>query len=196
VRRAGELLGAFVVLGVVVAAAQAGPPSDQLKTGIDQVVKVLADPVLKTEARAKARRDALRAIAAPLFDWTELAKRALGRHWSARTEPQREEFVRLFPELIERSYYATLERYNGERVVYGAESIEGDRATVRTKVLNKDGRELLVDYRLRRVGARWLVYDVLIQGVSLVSNYRAQFDQIIRTSSYEQLVERLKSPSS
>jgi phospholipid transport system substrate-binding protein len=191
VRRAGVLLGAFLALGVATT-AQAGPPTDQLKTGIDQVVKVLGDPALKADTRARARRDALRAIADPLFDWTELAKRALGRHWQGRTPPQREEFVRLFHVLIERSYYSTLERYNGERVVYAAETIEGDQATVRTKVLNRDGRELPVDYRMRRVGGRWLVYDVLIQGVSLVSNYRAQFDQIIRTSSYEQLVERLK----
>jgi phospholipid transport system substrate-binding protein len=191
VRRAGVLLGAFLALGVATT-AQAGPPTEQLKTGIDQVVKVLGDPALKTDTRARARRDALRAIADPLFDWTELAKRALGRHWQGRTPPQREEFVRLFHVLIERSYYSTLERYNGERVVYAAETIEGDQATVRTKVLNPDGRELPVDYRMRRVGGRWLVYDVLIQGVSLVSNYRAQFDQIIRTSSYEQLVERLK----
>jgi phospholipid transport system substrate-binding protein len=189
------LLGAFVVLGAATT-AQAGPPTDQLKTGIDQVVKVLADPALKADTRAKARRDALRAIADPLFDWTELAKRALGRHWQGRTPPQREEFVRLFHVLIERSYYSTLERYNGERVVYAAETIEGDQATVRTKVLNPDGRELPVDYRMRRVGGRWLAYDVLIQGVSLVSNYRAQFDQIIRTSSYEQLVERLKPSDS
>jgi phospholipid transport system substrate-binding protein len=195
VSRAGVLLGAFVVLGVATT-AQAGPPTDQLKTGIDQVVKVLADPALKADTRAKTRREALRAIADPIFDWTELAKRALGRHWSGRTPRQREEFVRLFHVLIERSYYSTLERYNGERVVYAAETIEGDQATVRTKVLNRDGRELPVDYRMRRASGRWLVYDVLIQGVSLVSNYRAQFDQIIRTSSYEQLVERLKSSSS
>jgi phospholipid transport system substrate-binding protein len=97
--------------------------------------------------------------------------------------------------LLERSYLSTLERYNGERVTYGTESVEGDQATIRTQVLNKEGQQLPVDYRMVRRGDRWLVYDVLIEGVSLVANYRAQFDQIIRTGSYEKLVEKLKSPS-
>ena len=195
-RRLGRVgvLAASFVLGVV-SGALAGPPSDQLKTGIDKVVHVLADPSLKGTAKARERRDTLREITDPLFDWSEMARRALGRHWQPRTEAERQEFVRLFHDLLERSYLSTLERYNGERVTYGAESVEGDQATIRTQVLNKEGQQLPVDYRMVRRGDRWLVYDVLIEGVSLVANYRAQFDQIIRTGSYEKLVEKLKSPS-
>lgn len=195
-RRLGRVgvLAASFVLGVV-SGALAGPPSDQLKTGIDKVVHVLADPSLKGTAKARERRDTLREITGPLFDWSEMASRALGRHWQPRTEAERQEFVRLFHDLLERSYLSTLERYNGERVTYGAESVEGDQATIRTQVLNKEGQQLPVDYRMVRRGDRWLVYDVLIEGVSLVANYRAQFDQIIRTGSYEKLVEKLKSPS-
>lgn len=191
--RVGVLVASFA-LGVV-SGALAGPPSDQLKTGIDKVVHVLADPSLKGTAKARERRDTLREITSPLFDWSEMASRALGRHWQPRTEAERQEFVRLFHDLLERSYLSTLERYNGERVTYGAESVEGDQATIRTQVLNKEGQQLPVDYRMVRRGDRWLVYDVLIEGVSLVANYRAQFDQIIRTGSYEKLVEKLKSPS-
>jgi phospholipid transport system substrate-binding protein len=191
--RVGVLVASFV-LGVV-SGALAGPPSDQLKTGIDKVVHVLADPSLKGAAKARERRDTLREITGPLFDWSEMASRALGRHWQPRTEAERQEFVRLFHDLLERSYLSTLERYNGERVTYGTESVEGDQATIRTQVLNKEGQQLPVDYRMVRRGDRWLVYDVLIEGVSLVANYRAQFDQIIRTGSYEKLVEKLKSPS-
>jgi phospholipid transport system substrate-binding protein len=195
-RRLGRVgvLAASFVLGVV-SGALAGPPSDQLKTGIEKVVHVLADPSLKGTAKARERRDTLREITGPLFDWSEMASRALGRHWQPRTEAERQEFVRLFHDLLERSYLSTLERYNGERVTFGAESVEGDQATIRTQVLNKEGQQLPVDYRMVRRGDRWLVFDVLIEGVSLVANYRAQFDQIIRTGSYEKLVEKLKSPS-
>jgi phospholipid transport system substrate-binding protein len=178
----------FVTTGAV-----AGPATDQLKVGIDQVVHVLADPSLK--GKAKQRRETLREITNPLFDWGEMASRALGRHWQPRTEAERQEFVRLFHDLLERSYVTTLERYNGERVTYGNESVEGEQATVRTLVFNKEGREFPVDYRMIRRNDRWLVYDVLIEGVSLIGNYRAQFDQIIRTGSYEKLVDKLKSPS-
>jgi len=190
-------VGALVVSLVVGVAtgALAGPASDQLKVGIDKVVHILADPNLKGTAKAKQRRDSLREITEPLFDWNEMASRSLGRHWQPRTEAEREEFVRLFHDLLERSYLSTLERYNGERVAYGSESLEGERATVRTQVFDKAGRQFPVDYRMVRRGNRWLVYDVLIEGVSLVANYRAQFDQIIGTSSYEKLVDKLKSPS-
>ena len=195
-RRRGSVgvLVVSLVLGVAIS-APAGPASDQLEGGIDKVIHVLADPSLKGPAKAKQRRDALREITGPLFDWNEMASRSLGRHWQPRTEVERQEFVRLFHDLLERSYLTTLERYNGERVAYGTESIEGEKATVRTQVFNKAGQQFPVDYRLLRHGDRWLVYDVVIEGVSLVANYRAQFDQIIRTSSYEKLVEKLKSPS-
>jgi len=195
-RRRGSVgvLVVSLVLGVATS-APAGPASDQLEGGIDKVIHVLADPSLKGTAKAKQRRDALREITGPLFDWNEMASRSLGRHWHPRTEVERQEFVRLFHDLLERSYLTTLERYNGERVAYGTESIEGEKATVRTQVFNKAGQQFPVDYRLLRHGDRWLVFDVVIEGVSLVANYRAQFDQIIRTSSYEKLVEKLKPPS-
>lgn len=195
-RRRGAIgaLVASLLLGAATP-APAGPPTDQLKVGIDKVVKVLADPNLKGTAQATPRRATLREITNPLFDWTEMARRAMGRHWQPLTEAQRQEFVGLFHDLLERSYLTTLERYNGERVVYGAESVEGDQATVRTEVANKAGQQFPVDYRLVRRGDRWLVYDVLIEGVGLVANYRAQFDQIIRTSSYQKLVDKLKSHS-
>ena len=195
-RRRGRVgvLVVSLVLGVTTS-APAGPASDQLKVGIDQVVHVLADPSLKGTTKAKQRRDTLRKITNPLFDWGEMASRALGRHWQPRTEAERQEFIRLFHDLLERAYITTLERYNGERVTYGTESVQGEQATVRTQVLNKEGREFPVDYRMIQRNDRWLVYDVLIEGVSLIGNYRAQFDQIIRTGSYEKLVDKLKSPS-
>src|SRR5438128_12683192 len=125
-RRPVGVLVVSLVLGVATS-APAGPASDQLEVGIDKVIHVLADPSLKGTAKAKQRRDALREITGPLFDWNEMASRSLGRHWQPRTEAERQEFVRLFHDLLERSYLTTLERYNGERVAYGTESIEGEQ---------------------------------------------------------------------
>jgi phospholipid transport system substrate-binding protein len=186
------LLGALFLLGVA-SSASAGPATDQLRVGVERVVKTLTDPALQ----GPERRKALREITGPMFDWAEMAKRSLGRHWHTRTEAERQEFVPLFHNLLERTYVTRIERYDGEQITYTGESIEGDQATVRTKILDKTNRELPVEYRmLRGPDGRWVIYDILIEGVSLVANYRSQFDQIIRTSSYERLVAKLKSPSS
>jgi phospholipid transport system substrate-binding protein len=187
---------ALVVLGAA-SRAWAGPPTEALKVGADRVVKVLTDPELKGPARIAERRKALRDVTDPIFDWTEMARRALGRHWQHRTDAEREEFVRLFHDLLERNYVSRIESYRGERIVFTGEAIDGDQATVRSKLLAVESRELAIDYRmLRRPDQRWVVYDILIEGVSLVANYRSQFDQVIRTASYEQLVAKLKSPRS
>jgi phospholipid transport system substrate-binding protein len=190
------LLGALVLLGVA-SSASAGPATDQLRVDIERVLKTLADPALQGPERAAERRKALRETTSPMFDWTEMAKRALGRTWSARTEAERQEFVPLFHNLLERTYVTRIERYDGEQITYTGESIDGDQATVKTKILDKTNRELPVEYRMiRGSDRRWVIYDVLIEGVSLVANYRSQFDQIIRTASYERLVAKLKSQSS
>ena len=192
----GVLLGALCML-LVASSASAGPATDQLRVGTDRVLKTLADPALRGPDRVAERQKALREITDPMFDWAEMARRALGRHWQTRTDAERQEFVPLFRNLLERTYATRIERYNGEQITYTGESIEGDQASVRTKILDRTNRELPIDYRMvRGPDGRWLIYDVLIEGVSLVANYRSQFDQIIRTASYERLVEKLKSPSS
>ena len=192
----GVLLGALFML-LVASSASAGPATDQLRVGTDRVLKTLADPALQGPDRVAERQKALREITDPMFDWAEMARRALGRHWQTRTDAERQEFVPLFRNLLERTYATRIERYNGEQITYTGESIEGEQATVRTKILDRTNRELPIDYRMvRGPDGRWLIYDVLIEGVSLVANYRSQFDQIIRTASYERLVEKLKSPSS
>ena len=192
----GVLLGALFML-LVASSASAGPATDQLRVGTDRVLKTLADPALQGPDRVAERQKALREITDPMFDWAEMARRALGRHWQTRTDAERQEFVPLFRNLLARTYATRIERYNGEQITYTGESIEGDQATVRTKIMDRTNRELPIDYRMvRGPDGRWLIYDVLIEGVSLVANYRSQFDQIIRTASYERLVEKLKSPSS
>jgi len=190
-------LAAWVVaLAVWASPASAGEPTDQLRPEIDRVIKTLEDPALKGEAKAAARRDALRSITDAVFDWEEMSRRALGTHWQARSEAERKEFVGLFRDLIEYSYASKIESYSGERVSFAGDVVEGDHATVRTKLTTKQGKDVPVDYRMTRRDSRWRIYDVSVEGVSLVANYRTQFNQIIRTSSYEELIRKLKSRSS
>jgi len=175
------------------ASADAGAPTDQLRSSVDQMVKVLDDPALKADSRAQDRRAAIRKEAQVVFDFGETAKRALGRHWQGLSEKDRQEFTGLFTDLIERAYISKIERYSGERIAYAGESVEGGLATVRTRFVTKQGTEIPVDYRMQQRGDRWLVYDVMVEGVSLISNYRTQFDKIIQTSSYAELVRKMKA---
>ena len=195
-RRRVALGLAVTVAGLALAAApaRAGAPLDQLRLQVDRVLKVLDDPELKKEGKAKDRRTAVRKIANEIFDFGETAKRSLGRHWAARTPAEREEFVQLFSDLLERSYISKVELYGGEKIQYVSDSIEeSDQAKVQTKLLTKQGGEIPIEYRMHKKGERWLVYDVIIEGVSLVSNYRTQFNKIIQTSSFQELVKKMKS---
>jgi len=164
-------------------------PTDQLREYTDQVIKVLDDPSMARQDR----RAAVRKIAHEAFDVAETAQRVLARHWQARTQAEREEFTQLFADLLESTYIARIEQYGGERIKYTHETVDGDNAIVRAKVVTKKGTEVPVESRLLRRGDRWLIYDVLIENVSLIANYRSQFDRIVRTTSYEELVRRLKS---
>ena len=182
-----------VLVSLLPAAAWAGAPTDQIKTSIDQVIRTVQDPALKQPSMAEDRRAAIRKQAEALFDFNETAKRALGRHWQELSDAQQREFVSLFTDLLERSYINRIEQYTGERIIYASDSIEGETATVRTRFITKQSTEIPVDYRLLRRGDRWLVYDVYVEGISLVSNYRTQFDRIMRTASYPELVKRLRA---
>ncbi len=189
-------VGILVLAGLVVwapAPARAGAPTDQLKASVEQIVKVLENPGLRSEARSQERRAAIRKEAEGVFDFTETAKRALGRHWQALAEKDRQEFTSLFTDLIERAYISKIERYSGERIAYAGEAVDGGLATVRTRFVTKQGTEVPVDYRMQQRGDRWLVYDVSVEGVSLINNYRTQFDKIIQTSSYAELVRKMKA---
>jgi phospholipid transport system substrate-binding protein len=182
-----------LALALVLAAppAWAGAPTEQLKAQIDRVLKLIDDPALKDNPKDK--RVAVRKIADDIFDFGETAKRALGRHWAARTQAERDEFVQLFGDLLERSYISKIELYGGEKIQYMSDRIEDDQAAVLSKLVTKAGSDVPIEYRMLKKGDRWLVYDVIIEGVSLVANYRTQFNKIIQTSSYAELVKKMKS---
>jgi phospholipid transport system substrate-binding protein len=178
-----------LTLALVLAAlpARAGAPMEQLRAQVDRVLKLIDDPTLKD------KRVAVRQIADDIFDFGETARRSLGRHWAARTQAERDEFVKLFGDLLERSYISKIELYGGEKIQYMSDRIEGDQASVLSKLVTKAGADVPIEYRMLKKGDRWLVYDVIIEGVSLVSNYRTQFNKIIQTSSYAELVKKMKS---
>jgi phospholipid transport system substrate-binding protein len=194
----GLRMGAMVLAGVLVVGlsatpAAAGVPTDQLKGAVERVLRTLDDPALKGDARLGERRVAVRKIANEIFDFSEIAKRSMARHWQPLSEAQRTEFVGLFADLLERSYISKIETYGGEKIQYTAERADGDFATVSTRIVTKNGTEVPVDYRMIKRADRWLVYDVSIEGVSLVSNYRTQFNKIIQTTSYNELVSKLRN---
>ena len=186
------MLAAAVALFVApTRAVSAGPPTEQLRAAVDRVLKIVEDPALRQ--RTEERRAAIRAVAGEIFDFTEITRRTLGPHWASGTPAEREELVQLFATLLERSYVSRIESYSGERVAWLGESVDADLATVRTRIVTKSGTEIPVEYRMYRRGERWLTYDVTIEGISLVANYRTQFHKIIQTSSHAGLVEKLRA---
>ena len=169
--------------------AWAGAPTEQLRTYTDQVLKILQNPSMTLADR----REAVRNLAEQVFDVTETAKRALGQHWLQRSQAERDEFVKLFANLLEQTYIARIDEFGGEKLTYVGEQIDGDRAVVRAKITTKNGTDVPVESRVLLKDNRWLIYDILIENLSLISNYRAQFDRVIRTASYDELVKRLKT---
>jgi len=191
-KRLATWSGSALLVGLALA-AHAGVPTDQVKGATDQVLKTLQDPALKSPDKTAERRKQLRTIVDQVFDWQETGKRALARHWQTLKPEQRQEFSALFADLVERSYVGKIEAYSGEKVAYVGDTIEGDQATVKTKLVTKSGAEIPIDYRMQKEGDRWRVYDVLIEGVSLVGNYRTQFNKIIQQSGYDELVKKMKT---
>jgi phospholipid transport system substrate-binding protein len=168
--------------------AWAGAPTEQVRQYTDQVRKILDDPAL----RSADKRAAVRQVAVEIFDVNETARRALGPHWQSRTANERNEFVQLFADLLERTYISKIDLYRGERLQYTSEAVDGEFATVRAKVITNKGLEVPVEARMLKRADQWLIYDIAIENVSLISNYRTQFDRIIRTASYGELVRKLK----
>lgn len=187
-RQTVRLLGGVLAVLAVVGPAWAGPPTDQVRQYTDQVQKILEDPVLKQGDK----RAAVRKVAVEVFDVNETAKRALGLHWQSRTPAEREEFVQLFADLLERTYISKIDLYGGERLKYTSETVDRDFAVVRAKVLTNRGTEVPVEARMLKRAEQWYIYDIIIENVSLIGNYRTQFDRIIRTASFQELVRKLK----
>jgi phospholipid transport system substrate-binding protein len=181
-------------LGVVRPALAAGP-EERVREILAAASAVMHDPHLQGAAHQLERTQLVRSIIVDAFDFAEMSHVALGPHWDRLTAEQQREFIRLFGDLFERSYSRLVLRVLAEReTVYGAVSHEEERATVQTTlVVRRTNEQLPVTYRLLDQGGHWAVFDVVVDGVSLTLNYRAQFDKIIRSASYGMLAEKIKA---
>lgn len=187
------LLLLTATLSLVSRSASAGVPTDQIKSTVDKALLVLKDPQLKPPAKLNERRDQLRQILFARFDFTEMARRALGANWRRRSPQEQEEFVRLFTQVLEHAYAGIIESYTDEKIVYTNERIDGTFADVSSKVLTSKGEEYSINYKAHLISNEWKVYDVVAENISLVNNYRSQFTRVIAHESYEELVRRLKN---
>lgn len=188
-------VASFVLLLALMVAggAWAGPATDQLRGNVEKVIKIVEDPTLKQDGRIKERRAAIRQVANEIFDFNEVSKRSMGRYWQARTPAEQQEFTQTFTDLLEYTYISRIEGYSGEKVQFVGEQPEGDYAVVKTKIVTHQGVEIPVDYRMFSQSGRWRAYDVNIEGVSLVANYRTQFNAILQRSSYAELIKALRA---
>jgi phospholipid transport system substrate-binding protein len=173
--------------------SSAGEPTNQVKQSVDGVIDILKNKEMKKPEKTELRRAKIREVVGARFDFEEMAKRSLAQNWKKRTPEEKKEFVSLYSDLLENAYIKKVEKYEDEKVVYGEEKTEGEYASVKTNILTSKEVSIPIEYRLLREGAKWKVYDVIIEGVSLVNNYRNQFSSILRSGSYEDLVRRLKN---
>lgn len=183
----------LLFLAIPPSRAFAGEPTVQVKQTVDAVLDVLRNKELKKPEKTEQRRAQIRKIVSGRFDFAEMAKRSLAQHWKKRTPEEQKEFVPLYADLLENTYIRKIEKYENEKVVYLEEKIEGDRATVKTNIVTTKNAEIPIEYRLLKEGDQWKAYDVVIEGVSLVNNYRNQFNNIISSGSFEELIKRLKN---
>jgi len=176
----------------IASALLAGEPLEVIKVSADRAIQILKDPQLQANEKKKERIERLKEIANPLFDFEEMARRSLGPHWRRRSFQEQKEFVKLFRDFIEKTYSNNVDLYAGEQIVMGKEIIDNDYAQVDSSFVNPKGEEFSVVFRLRRTEGKWKVYDALVESISIVNNYRSQFDRVISKSSFEELIRLLK----
>ena len=187
----GKALAAWLMVAGAAVASPAMGPRETVESALVRVTGVIQDGELNGKHVAD-RRGEVRRLARDLFDFDEISRRALSRHWATRTPDEQAEFVGLFSDLLERSYMNRIEAYAGEKITFTGEALDGSFATVRSRVVTQRRSETALDYRMHVREGRWQVYDMLIDGVSFVSTYRSQFDRVIQAESYGSLVDRLR----
>ena len=187
------VVAVFVASLMAPAPSRAGEPTDQVRGAIDRVLEILKKKDLQAKERRTERRTLLREEISKAFDFDEMAKRSLGPAWRQRTPEEREEYVALFRQVLENSYLGKVEAYQGEKIRYVKDSVEEGRiATVETLIVTGKGQEIPLNYRMMKVKSEWRVYDVVIEEISLVNNYRSQFAGILQRSSFQDLLARLR----
>jgi len=187
----GVFVGIFL-LALIPAFLWAGEPGDIVMKTIDGGLAVLKDPSLSGKEKLEERKQKLWEKLSPIFNFREMSKRTLGKYWKERSDEEKEEFVKLFTSVLKDTYIGKTDTYSGEKIVYLRERQVDIRCKVQTKFITKAGKEISVNFNLLNNHGKWKVYDIIIEGVSLVNNYRSQFNNILMKSSYEDLIERIK----
>ena len=178
------------------APSRAGGPTDQVRGTVDKVLTIVRNSHPTSKAQMEAQRAQLVEVIYPRFDFTEMAKRSLGRHWAGRTPEEQREFVTIFAAMLGRSYADNIESYTSQNVLYTRESEDQNYAQVDTKIVTENRPPLSINYKLQSVDKVWKVYDLVIEDISVVNNYRSQFDRVIARSSFEELVRVMKEKQS
>ena len=174
-------------------AASVVGPRYAVESAVDRFMTIVQTGRSDTAVGAADRVGQIREIVREMFDFDEISRRTLSRHWQTLQREEQAEFVTLFRDLLERAYLAQVETVGTEKIVFLGESSEGGgSAIVRSKVVTRQGTEIPLDYRVHRLDGRWRIYDVVVQGVSFIASYRTQFDRVIRMESYSSLRERLQ----
>ena len=174
----------------------AGEPTEAIRGAVNQAVEILKNAKLDNQKQRAQIIDRLRQIVYPLFDFNEMAMRALGGNWRPLNPQQRKEFVSTFTALLEKTYADQIDLYDGQQVVYTSENIDGNYAQVDSRLIDKNGQSYSVVYKLHKVEGKWRIYDVVAENISLVNNYRAQFNRVIAKSSFEELLRIMKQQAS
>lgn len=183
---------ALVVLLCSSRQVSAGAPTEEIRAAVNQGVEILKGAKLENGRQKADVMSRLRAIVYPLFDFKEMAKRSLGSHWRRISPQQQDEFVTSFTELLEKTYADKIDLYEGQKVTYVGETIDKDFAVVNTKLIGKT-QSFSVDYKLQQVDDKWKIYDVVAENISLVNNYRSQFNRILAKSSFDDLIQKIRS---
>ncbi|HJV67321.1 MAG TPA: ABC transporter substrate-binding protein [Geomonas sp.] len=185
---------ALMTLAAVLVVSNAfATPTEDVKKTVDEVVRIVTSKDMKMHEQK--RRQSLKKCIGAIFDYGEMARRSLGKNWNQRSAAEKKRFTELFATLLENSYAGKIESYNNEKIIYLKETADGDFSEVKSKVITQKRDEYSLDYRLQKENGRWMVYDVVIEGVSLTANYRGQFNKIISASGYPELVRKLQAKS-
>ena len=182
----------FLLVAATLTPASAGAPTEQVQSTVDNILAILKNPRLRGDARKTERRNQLREAIFSRFDFSGMSRRSLGSQWRKLSPNEQEEFVRLFTDLLERTYINQIEAYKDEKVLFLRETQDNNFAEVQSRVASSKGEEFSLNYRVHRVGADWKVYDVVVENISVINNYRAQFVRILTNQSYEELLRRMK----
>lgn len=193
--KAGFLLHFIVVVMLcqTAGAVESGQAIESVRATVDAVLDVMKDESLSGSENKQERREKIKTLVSTRFDFREMSKRALARHWKESAPGEQDEFVGLFSDLLQNTYISKIEKYTDEKVNYDKEVIKkkDKYSVVKTSILSKD-ITIPIDYKLIRKGDEWMVYDVLVEGVSIISNYRSQYNQILSKESFAELIQKMK----